>query len=118
MNPSRPLIPLFNVDARPIAERLRFSEHESFACRYAWLPKAHRLLSHDRYALGDEERAMVELGVGKNMVRSIRFWVEAFAVAAPQPDRALRPTALAHAILEDPRTLWLLHQRRQVQSML
>lgn len=61
---------------------------------------------------------MVRLGVGKNMVRSIRFWVEVMGVAEPQPDRTLRPTKFGQAIfaddgfdpfLEDMRTLWLLH---------
>jgi hypothetical protein len=69
--------------------------------------------------LADEERAMVELGVGKNMVRSIRFWVEVMNVASPQGHgRALEPTPFGHAVLaddgfdpflEDVRTLWLLH---------
>src|SRR5262249_6266074 len=83
-------------------------------------PKAYRALCADSSILTDEERAMVELGVGKNMVRSIRFWVEVMNVAAQQEQsRALEPTAFAHAIfaddigfdpfLEDLRTLWLLH---------
>ncbi len=61
---------------------------------------------------------MVRLGVGKNMVRSIRFWVEAMGVARPRQDRTLEPTSFGKAVfadsgydpfLEDIRTLWLLH---------
>ncbi len=52
---------------------MRFSGHESFVCRYAWLPKAFRAIVQDPAAFRDEEQAMVSLGVGKNMVRSIRF---------------------------------------------
>jgi hypothetical protein len=68
--------------------------------------------------LADDERAMVELGVGKNMVRSIRFWVEVMNVAIGHGSGILEPTAFAHAVfaddgfdpyLEDSRTLWLLH---------
>jgi Protein of unknown function (DUF4007) len=97
---------------------MRFSGHESFACRYTWLPKAYRVLSEDPAALGDEERAMVTLGVGKNMVRSIRFWVDVMGVASPQAGRRFELTPFGHAIfghdgndpfLEDVRTLWLLH---------
>jgi hypothetical protein len=66
----------------------RFSGHESFACRYAWLPKAYRELATDPDALADEDRAMVRLGVGKNMVRSIRFWVEVMGVAEPTSGRS------------------------------
>lgn len=61
---------------------------------------------------------MVSLGVGKNMVRSIRFWVQTMDVAAPRQDRTLEPTSFGEAVfadhgfdpfLEDIRTLWLLH---------
>lgn len=99
---------------------MKFSGHETFACRYAWLPKAYRALSADPLIFGQEERAMVELGVGKNMVRSIRFWVEVSGVGAPTGGRALELTPFAHSVfgadgfdpyLEDRRTLWLLHWR-------
>ncbi len=100
------------------SEVLRFSGHETFACRYAWWPKAYRLLAADPGAFGNEETAMVELGLGKNMVRSLRFWVEAAGLAVPEKGWGLRLTGFAHAIfaedgfdpfLEDVRTLWLVH---------
>lgn len=61
---------------------------------------------------------MVRIGVGKNMVRSIRFWAEVIGVATPQPDKTLERTRFGRAVfaddgfdpfLEDARTLWLLH---------
>ena len=61
---------------------------------------------------------MVSLGVGKNMVRSIRFWGVAMNVIAPMQDRTFTPTTFGAAVfddtghdpfLEDIRTLWLLH---------
>jgi len=97
---------------------MRFSGHETFACRYAWLPKAHRALAKDPAQFSDEDGAMVELGLGKNMVRSLRFWVEAMGLAKPDAPRTLKLTDFAHAVfgprgfdpyLEDVRTLWLLH---------
>lgn len=105
------------TSARPT---YRFSGHESFACRYAWLPKAYRALRCDPMIFSDEARAMVELGLGKNMVRSLRFWVEVAGLAGPAVERGrgLRTTAFADALLgeegvdrylEDRRTLWLLH---------
>lgn len=96
----------------------KFSGHETFALRYAWLPKAFRLLKRDPCGFSDEDSAMVELGLGKNMVRSLRFWVEAVGVARPTAGRALEITEFGQAVfgrngvdpyLEDPRTLWLLH---------
>jgi hypothetical protein len=96
----------------------RFSGHESFACRYAWLPKAYRALRRDATIFSDEAQAMVELGLGKNMVRSLRFWVEVTGLAEADRSRGLQLTPFAHALfsdggldpyLEDPRSLWLLH---------
>lgn len=97
---------------------MRFSGHETFACRYAWLPKAYRAICDNPAIFADEDGAMVQLGVGKNMVRSIRFWVEVMGVAEAGRDRALRPTQFGRRIfetggfdpfLEDTKTLWLLH---------
>lgn len=97
----------------------RISGHESFPCRYSWLPKAVRGLNDNAKLFSDDEQAMVALGVGKNMVRSIRFWIHATGVAAPETkgngysltdvgrvllgDRGLDP------FLEDSSTLWLMH---------
>lgn len=98
---------------------MRFSGHETFAVRHAWLPKAFHYLS-DPHSPGfaDEEAAMVALGLGKNMVRALRFWVEVLGLATPDLSGTLRPSNLARVIfgeegldpyLEDPRTLWVLH---------
>ena len=96
----------------------KFSGHESFACRYAWLPKAAAGLKKNPSIFSDEDEAMIEFGVGKNMVRSMRFWVWATGIASPAKGgmqltdfgrslllgrRALDP------YLEDNQTLWLLH---------
>lgn len=98
----------------------RFSGHETFPCRYAWLPKAFNALASAPGAFADEELAMIELGVGKNMVRSIRFWVQATGIVTAAPDGGYVPTHLGRSIfgkrghdpfLEDIRTLWLLHWR-------
>lgn len=97
----------------------RISGHESFPCRYTWLPKAVRGLDADPKLFADEERAMVDLGVGKNMVRSIRFWSLAAGMAVVESKGAAPVlTDLANRLLgnrgldpylEDRRTLWLIH---------
>jgi hypothetical protein len=58
---------------------------------------------------------MVELGVGKNMVRAIRFWVQVTGVAQPA-DKGYELTNFGSRILcgydkylEAVQTLWLLH---------
>src|SRR6185437_16640708 len=61
-----------------------FSGHETFTLRHGWLKKALDAVSQDRNIF-TKENAMVELGVGKNMVRSIRHWALATDVLAESP---------------------------------
>lgn len=97
-----------------------FANHESFHLRYAWLKKAYdRTLEDGRVFAGED--ATVRLGVGKNMVRSIRHWGLAHKVLEPAGKKnnpALRPAPMGDVIfgergldpyMEDPNTLWLLH---------
>jgi hypothetical protein len=100
----------------------RLSGHETFACRFAWLPKVVKELnSTDEGAnllFRDENLAMVKLGVGKNMVRSIRFWAEIAGIIEPLTTGGHSVTEFGDRILgyegHDPylerqETLWLLH---------
>jgi len=102
-------------------ERAAFGGHETFPVRYTWLPKAVRFVSDDPFFFQRED-AMVRLGVGKNMVRSIRHWSLACAVveedSAHARGQALRVTELGQKVfgedgwdpyLEDPATIWLMH---------
>lgn len=102
-----------------VAARPRFSGHESFACRFVWLPRAVRLIGRDPTALASDDRAILELGLGKNMVRSLRFWLEAFTVATsdrgvwrllPFGAAMLGPRGL-DPFIERVETQWLLHWR-------
>ncbi|WP_028910793.1 DUF4007 family protein [Prevotella sp. AGR2160] len=89
-----------------------FSGHESFPCKQLWLKKGFDYLVHG-YNFNAPD-AVVRLGVGKNMVSSIRFWMKAFAMT--QNDKL---TDLAYYLLDDESgvdpfmedlgTLWLLH---------
>mgnify|MGYP001417927485 CR=1 FL=1 len=112
--------------AEPIQDqprRLRFSGHESFPLRFSWLAKGVRFCAKNPESFADAE-AMVALGVGKNMVRSIRFWCLESGMIAPVPRAkgtrvaAVAPTELGNFLfgddgldpyLEDPATLWLVH---------
>lgn len=97
----------------------RFSGHETFPCRYAWLPKAVSGVAENPTVFIDEDEAMVTLGVGKNMVRSIRFWAEATRTIAPCKDGGYEVTPLGRYLflsksafdpfIEDVKTLWLIH---------
>ena len=94
--------------------KLSFSGHESFQCRSLWLKKGYDFATANR-SFTDED-AVVELGVGKNMVNAIRFWMRAFGLTKPDSDE---PNDLADKLfddetgwdpyLEDEASLWLLH---------
>lgn len=104
----------------------RYSGHETFPCRYAWLPKAFAAIETDHRAFADEENAMIRLGVGKNMVRAIRFWMVEMSVGIKHADGGYQPSDFAKAVfnrkkgvdpfLEDTRTLWLLHWKLSTHS--
>ncbi len=85
-------------------EGTNFAGHESFPLRYAWLKKGFDcLLSSGPRAFSNDE-ALVELGVGRNMVRAIRHWGLVCGVwqeANRSRGRELRVTALGWMLLAD-----------------
>lgn len=99
---------------------LSFSGHETFTLRHGWLKKAVDAVQLDPQSF-IRDSAMVDLGVGKNMVRSIRHWALAADVLREMP--GTRGTELsatefgslifgphgADPFLEDLNTLWLIH---------
>jgi len=103
-----------------VGSTFSFSGHETFVFRYGWLKKAYDAVGPNPQVFGDEQ-AIVTLGVGKNMVRSIRHWALATGVLIEEPKTRgtqLSRTALGDFLfgsaghdpyLEDPNTLWLLH---------
>lgn len=107
--------------------RFRYSGHETFPCRYAWLPKAFSAIDANHDAFADEEKAMIRLGVGKNMVRAIRFWMIEMSVAQKHADGGYEPSNFGKAVfnrkkgidpfLQDIRTLWLLHWKLSTHSV-
>lgn len=103
-----------------------FGRHESFPLRYGWITKGLSALAEDPCVFARED-ATVTLGVGKNMVAAIRYWLLATGMAEPatvapgtrRPSRELARTAIGDVLfpdgeggdryLEDDATIWLLH---------
>jgi hypothetical protein len=110
---------ILKVVGNNASKQYRISGHESFACRYTWLPKAVRGLTANPKLFSEDDSAMVELGVGKNMVRSIRFWSQVSGIVATSGrggghhltdfGRALLGESGHDPFMEDIRTLWLIH---------
>ena len=99
-----------------------FSGHESFALRYLWLKKGFDAIKADPEFFYRDD-AMVVLGVGKNMVRSIRHWglaCQIWKLESGSSSRALVATEFGDKLfsdsgwdpyLEDIATIWWLHHQ-------
>lgn len=53
--------------------KYKISGHEKFSLRYTWLPKAIIALEKDSKIFSKFDDAIILMGVGKNMVQSIKF---------------------------------------------
>jgi len=108
-----------------MAENLKykFSGHQTFAFRYGWLEKGVRGVNECATLFSNDD-ALVRLGVGKNMVASIRHWCQMAQLVQTDPDverntgRHLRVTDIGKRLLlddgwdpflEDDASLWLIH---------
>ena len=93
---------------------LKFSGHETFICKQLWPKKGFDFLVQGNQF--SNEDSIVKLGVGKNMVSSIRHWLKALGLIDANNEA---PTEIASLLLsedngldpylEDIGTLWLLH---------
>lgn len=93
-----------------------FGRHESFPLRFGWIAKGLAALRRDPEIFTRDD-ATVDLGVGKNMVSSIRYWLQAAQVVergGRNPLKVRRTGEVAFGdegdpYLEDEGTIWLLH---------
>lgn len=104
-------------------QNVSFSGHETFPFRYGWLKKGVEAVASEPGFYSAPDEAMVQLGVGKNMVNAIKHWCQVTGllrtVRNPETNRADHdPTELADMLVgkskydpyfEDPATLWLVH---------
>lgn len=101
-----------------------FARHETFAPRFGWLHKAYmEVKDNPETFLADD--APVQLGVGKNMVYSMRYWSRAFKLTREHYGDDTNSRAMlsfptwearwlldergADPYLEETGSLWLLH---------
>jgi hypothetical protein len=104
-----------------------FARHETFHPRFGWLKKGFDWAAKDSERTAEmsevasdiassiflREDAPVLLGVGKNMVRSIRYWCQTFKVLKEDSPADFGKQLFSDngwdSFLEDPASLWLLH---------
>ena len=101
-----------NVVNKTKGMKYTFSGHESFPCKTLWLKKGYDFVVSGNDFNSPE--AVVGLGVGKNMVASIRFWLKVFGITENDKmtwlgDYLFDEISGKDKYLEDIATLWLLH---------
>jgi hypothetical protein len=99
-------------------KQVGFGRHETFALRYSWLTKGFQAMQENSKIFSAEE-ATVRLGVGKNMVNAIRYWLLASRLIESDHEGGFQATFVGEALLsqtqgydpylEDEATLWLVH---------
>ena len=94
------------------AQKFTFSGHESFPCKTLWLKKGYDFVNDGKDFNAPD--SVVELGVGKNMVASIRYWCKAFGLNNESKTNWISKYIFDSKIGKDPYvedlgTLWLLH---------
>lgn len=101
-------------------KKTTFGRHETFPLRFGWLPKSLSALREDPAVLAQPERAMRTLGVGRNMVNAIHYWLLVCGLVDFGSDSSslgAKVTPLGDALmgddadpyLEDDATLWIIH---------
>lgn len=65
---------------------MKYSGHESFSIRKNWLQKGIRKIG--AFKKGDLE-AMDELGLGRNMVKSLRYWLKVTGLSTDEPKKKI-----------------------------
>lgn len=92
---------------------LRFSGHDTFHCKQQWLLKGVRLIEeYDISTFNDTSSAIKILGVGKNMVSSVKHWLESFYITDSHQITKIGQLLFGKNgldnYLEDEGSLWLL----------
>lgn len=84
-----------------------FSGHEKFECKASWLPLAYQNVDVLR---GDLEIAMTFTGIGSNKVKSLRQWMNKFALLEDTTLTEAAKLIFSHdPYLEKLDSLWILH---------
>ncbi|EGQ7789044.1 DUF4007 family protein [Vibrio cholerae] len=99
---------------------LTFSGHETFPLRQTWLKKVVKISTNgliEKKKFSDPQQ-LAELGVGKNMLASMKYWALACGVIEEYDNAHFKLTELAEKVFSDDgfdpfsesvTTTWLLH---------
>ena len=99
---------------------MKFRAHETFFIRKGWLNKGMKNVARDPAVfMGVNGNPMDILGIGANMVKALRYWVQAVGLTS-EPTKGRRTQSLTtlgeiiyenDSYTEEMGTLWLLHYK-------
>lgn len=102
-----------------LALQMKFRGHETFFIRKGWLSKGLRAVQEEPDVFISQESPMDKLGLGSNMVKSLRYWLQAVQLTNEEKTngrkRTQKLTELGEIIYNNDRyfdeigTLWALH---------
>ena len=99
---------------------MKFRGHETFYIRRNWIPKGIvNIIKDPSTFMGSHENPMDTLGIGANMVKSLRYWLQAVGISYEinTGKKVQNLTDFGKVIsendlyLEEEGTLWLLHYK-------
>ena len=97
-------------------DKYSFGRHETFALRYGWLTKGYQAWI-ENHEIFQSDEATIRLGVGKNMVNAIRYWLIASTLLEVGKSHLTSSHVAALLMgchggdryMEDEGTIWLIH---------
>lgn len=103
--------------------KTRYRGHETFSIRKNWLAKGILAIKRNPFVFTDKSHApMDELGIGRNMVTSLRYWLKALGITVEVRNSKTKKTStdfteLGKVIsqndpyIEESGTLWILQYK-------
>lgn len=98
-------------------KKFKLKGNESFNIREGWLSKGLRFVEDGQISVFTKDDAILRLGIGSNMVKALRFWMQTTGLSTENISgrRIQTLTKLGQLVLENDRyierlnTMWLLH---------
>lgn len=93
--------------------KYQFSGHDSFICKHFWLKKGYDFVK--KGGSFSDDSSVIDLGVGKNMVTSISFWLRSYGMIDSNQKISEIAQFLFHdkngvdPYIENISSVWLLH---------
>lgn len=95
---------------------MKLKGHEKFSLREGWITKGIRGVQNNPKVFTGNEGPDI-LGVGSNMVKSIRYWMQSFGLIEENPKEGAKLSDIGKLIcdydlyLEDYFSLWIMHSQ-------